>query len=250
MSKNNLKLVHSNITYTDKKTGKTKSKFDIVSRDLRFIPRANNSDKSLSKEARTLATNYFKMIKKSSNAVIFLNSYYISGITEVGIRQNNRLHKELSDIFHIKYHQIIIIDGKRHRDGFTIEFTENTEEILTNPKQFYSQKSDKKIDENVINSRQKCPELQTKMSAPLYIQEKETIKEQYRSIEIPQKTSPEFEALKSNSLEKTLKDFYPLSKEDCLKLQVLSGRKFNLNVTNEILLYMSKRLTDPSLFLN
>jgi hypothetical protein len=43
---------------------------------------------------------------------------------------------------------------------------------------------------------------------------------------------------------KKLKDFYPLNKEDCYKLQSLSGRAFSLNSMNEILLDMSKRLTD------
>ena len=43
---------------------------------------------------------------------------------------------------------------------------------------------------------------------------------------------------------KKLRDFYPLSKDDCYKLQLLSGREFSLNSMNEILLDMSKRLTD------
>ena len=43
---------------------------------------------------------------------------------------------------------------------------------------------------------------------------------------------------------KTLVDFYPLNKEDCSQLQSLSGREFSLNAINEILLDMSKRLTD------
>jgi hypothetical protein len=43
---------------------------------------------------------------------------------------------------------------------------------------------------------------------------------------------------------KPLKDFYPLNKEDASRLQSLSGRDFSLNAMNEILLDMSKRLTD------
>ena len=43
---------------------------------------------------------------------------------------------------------------------------------------------------------------------------------------------------------KGLKDFYPLNKDDCYKLQSLSGREFSLNSMNEILFDMSKRLTD------
>src|SRR5690606_3517977 len=40
---------------------------------------------------------------------------------------------------------------------------------------------------------------------------------------------------------KKLKDFYPLTEEDCRTLQSLSKREFLLNSMNEILLDMSKR---------
>jgi len=43
---------------------------------------------------------------------------------------------------------------------------------------------------------------------------------------------------------KELKDFYPLSKEDCSLLQAKSGRDFCLRAMNEILSDMSKRLSD------
>lgn len=42
----------------------------------------------------------------------------------------------------------------------------------------------------------------------------------------------------------SLKDFYPLNQEECQKLQLDSGREFNLNSMNEILLDMSRRLND------
>lgn len=45
------------------------------------------------------------------------------------------------------------------------------------------------------------------------------------------------------SQNKKLKDFYPLTEEDCKTLQSLSKRRFSLNSMNEILLDMSKRLT-------
>jgi hypothetical protein len=43
---------------------------------------------------------------------------------------------------------------------------------------------------------------------------------------------------------KELKDFYPLTKEDCQILQSSSKREFSLNAMNEILFDMSKRLTN------
>lgn len=147
------KAVHGNVYFFDKKTNETKSKFDKISRDLRYIPRADNPDKSLSKGARALATNYFGMIKKSPDEIIFVCSEFISGITEVGVRQNNRIHEELKDLFSIVFHKSVIVDDKKFHYGFTIQFTGNTEIILKNPKLFYSSNKDK----NVRLSRQKCP---------------------------------------------------------------------------------------------
>ena len=46
---------------------------------------------------------------------------------------------------------------------------------------------------------------------------------------------------------KELKDFYPLTRDDCQKLQSSSKREFSLNAMNEILLDMSKRLTNGSI---
>lgn len=43
---------------------------------------------------------------------------------------------------------------------------------------------------------------------------------------------------------KTLRDHYPLSQEDCSKLQVHSGRNFNLNAMNEILLNVASKCFD------
>lgn len=44
--------------------------------------------------------------------------------------------------------------------------------------------------------------------------------------------------------QRQLKDFYPLSEEDCSILQNSSGREFSLNAMNEILKNMSKRITN------
>jgi len=47
-----------------------------------------------------------------------------------------------------------------------------------------------------------------------------------------------------NKKPKELRDFYPLTQEDCSILQSSSGREFSLNAMNEILKDMSKRLSD------
>jgi len=131
-----------NIYYFDKKTNTKKSRHDTVRRDFRRILRANNPAKGLSRAARLLASNYDSMLKRSECGVIFRKHKFISTITEVGTRQNNNIHKELADIFCIQYHQSVKIKNIVYRDGFTIQRTKNSEEILQNPDLFYSQKKE------------------------------------------------------------------------------------------------------------
>ena len=50
--------------------------------------------------------------------------------------------------------------------------------------------------------------------------------------------------IKQSCNPKGLRDFYPLSQEDCNELQSKSGRNFSLRAMNEILSDMSKRLCD------
>lgn len=52
----------------------------------------------------------------------------------------------------------------------------------------------------------------------------------------------------SNSKKRKLVDFYPLTEKDCEILKTQSGRDFNLNAMNEILLSMSKRLSDREFY--
>jgi hypothetical protein len=236
--------------YKDKNTNEVKSKYDKVSRDLRYVLRANNADKSLSTKARILATNYYNMINNSDNGVIFISHNFISSISEVGNRQNNNLHRELLDLFHIQYHQSVIIDSKKYRDGFTIKFTENTEIILKNPKQFYSIKTEINCD----LEGKKFPPSAKKISTPLYIYKEKPINKpiEYSYIangdlykEKPPEEKKSDEANQANFLDKKfiLKDFYPLTQEDASNLRVLSGRSFELLPMNEILLKIHNYLT-------
>jgi hypothetical protein len=228
---------YNNIHYINKKTGEQKSKFDIISRDFRYILRANDSNKPLSRVARILLANYYNMISNSLNGIIFKDHKDIYDLTEVGISQNKRTHNELRDLFNIQYHQSIIIEGRKYRDGFTIEFTQNTEIILEDPKLFYSSQSMEKERVSVLKRTPSRP----KKNAPLYIEEEnplENLKD--RSIEIVENIPLVEESQKSNFLGKSLKDFYPLSPEDADRFKTLSGRPFNLNIQNQILLDMSR----------
>ena len=143
-------IIAPGIYYKDKNTQITKSRHDTVRRDFRLIPRSNNPSKTLSRAAMVLLANYDDLLKKSKTDFITVRHEFISTITQVKRHQNCRLHKELSDIFDIQYHQSITIANKKHRDTFIIQRTATSEEILQNPALFYS----KKITKNIQNITQ------------------------------------------------------------------------------------------------
>lgn len=240
---------YGNLRYFNKNTGKEESKFDIISRDFRYILRAVDPkklsaiSKPLSRVARILLTNYYDMIKNSPNGIIFKNHEDIYNLTEVGISQNKRAHNELRDLFNIQYHKSIKINERKYYFGFAIEFTENTENILKNPKLFYSSKSNENEPLEVQKRTPRC----SKKNASLYKGEENPLENlKSRSIEIPENIPLVEESQGSNFLEKSLKDFYPITPEDSIQLNTLSKRSFSLNTKNQILLDMSKRYPDHS----
>jgi hypothetical protein len=135
----------ANVYYINKKTSQKERKSDTVYRDFRCIPRSNDPTKPLSRLSRILSVNYDEMLKRSPEGKIFVEHEFISSITEVGNAQNNNLHKQLTDIFNIKYHYSVIFSDKKYRNGFIISYTENAQEILNNPEEFYTTKSPKKL---------------------------------------------------------------------------------------------------------
>ena len=155
---------HARLYYINKKTSVKERLHDTTYRDLRLIKRANNITKSLQKVARTLAVNYADMIKKSPHGTIFVTHSFITGITEVGGRQNNNLHKQLAEIFNITYHHSVIHNGKKQRNGFIVFFQENGEEILNNPGDVNLTKPEK----NFHLNRKKFPVKWKKISTSIY----------------------------------------------------------------------------------
>ena len=232
------RLEYDNVYFLDKRTNEIKSKFDIISRDLVYIPRSNDRDKPLSLRAMKLVHNYYDMISKSNERVIFITHEFISGITQVGQNQNKNLHNQLRDVFNIRYHKSVRVGRKKYRDGFTIEFTENTEKILENPREFYAANNNDDSDSIEKNRSSSDKKLAVECSKIVAASIEEPKNNLDRSIEIEKNFSAQQKVEGSNFLEKSLKDFHPLSKEDGQELQILCKREFALNAMNEILLDM------------
>jgi len=163
----------SRLYFKDKKTNKIKRLSDNIFRDLKLIPRANDSSKKLSLKARNLLTNLFQMIQKSSHKEIFVDHKFLSEKTEVeSSKQNARLLDQISDIIDSAYHNHINFHGKYLSYGYVIKLTENGYEKATNPEKFYS-----------VSDGQKCLSSSTKMSTQmdknvhLFISKQDTLQE-------------------------------------------------------------------------
>lgn len=90
-------------------------------------------------------------------------------------------------------------------------------------------------------SKEKDISIESRSSKKLFEREKDRLEKkkfnQLKNGEPPKKKENKNKSLK-------LEDFYPLDEKDCSELQSSSGREFNLNSMNEILLDMSKKLRD------
>jgi hypothetical protein len=219
------------------------------------IKRANNKAirekaKYLSKDAEAILAPVIQGLKKGKR--VFFNHKYISSITKCKRRQNQNIIKQLKSVLDITYHNSITYEGKKHR--FSYEFSykliklENTSCLEHSIEQFSAEQNDLlyiyKENKDIEDIDLESNFLQNSKS---FIYPKKSVKLKKRlSNERKKSTNAERKAkiYRFNQYKEpqSLSHHYPLIKEDCTKLQSLSGRNFSLNAMNEILLDMSKRL--------
>jgi len=221
------------------------------------INRANKKVKPIRQKSFFLSSPANKLLSAVMSKLIkeervLLNHKYISTFTFVERRQNVRIIEELEDILNITYHNSITIDGKKYRYSYEFAHKEqnivNTASVENSVETFMSRQNDPlyiyKENKNIEDIDLKSNFLQN--SEEVKTAQIETIKFKKRvPNERKKPTNAERKAriYRFNQYKEPqdLKHHYPLIKEDCTKLQSLSGRDFSLNAMNEILLSMSKR---------
>jgi hypothetical protein len=225
------------------------------------IKRANSNAirqkaKYISKDAQAILAPVIQKLKNGE--CVFLNHKYISTITLCGRKQNTRIIKQLESILDITYHNSITVDGKKYRYSYEFNF-----------KHYTIQEPKKQL--NNASSKHSIGTSMFQQNDPLYIYKNKNIEDidlesnflqNSREVKTPPIETVKFKKRVPNKRKKPtnaerkarvyyfnqykepqdLKYHYPLTKEDCPKLQSLSGRDFSLNAMNEILLDMSKRL--------
>jgi hypothetical protein len=237
------------------------------------INRANKKVKLIRQKSFFLSSPANKLLsavigKLIKGKRVLLNHKYISTFTFVERRQNVRIIEELEDVLNITYYNSITIDGKKYRYSYEFSYKQqnlgNTACVENSVETFMSQQNDplyiyenKNIEDIDLESNflQNPKDSQSTTNCHL-------LKIQSPEVKTPPIETVKFKKRLANERKKPtnaerkariyrfnqykepqdLKHHYPLTKEDCAKLQSLSGRDFSLNAMNEILLDMSKRL--------
>ncbi|MEA0970391.1 hypothetical protein Megvenef_00350 [Candidatus Megaera venefica] len=135
----------SRLYYADKKTQRRKRISDNIYRDLQYVTRHEDRNRSISLKARNLAVNLIRMILKNPNKEEFVDHKFLSEITEVSSsKQNANLLGQIGDIIDSTYHSCVNFHGKRKTYGYLVKFTKDGYERATNPETFYGESSRKK----------------------------------------------------------------------------------------------------------
>ena len=232
------------------------------------INRANKKVKPIRQKSFFLSSPANKLLSAVMGKLIkgervFLNHKYISTFTLVERRQNQNIIKELADILDITYHNSVTHNNKKYRYsyefGYKQQNLENTTFVEYSIGKKISRQNDPlyiyKENKNIEDIDLKSNFLQNFESGKLKENAEPQIKEFSHSTPPKLKKRP-FNKRKKPTMAQakariyrfnqykepqSLSHHYPLIKEDCAKLQSLSGRDFSLNAMNEILLDMSKR---------
>lgn len=149
------------------------SQYDKVKKIWKKIKRADNLLKSISPKARLILSNVLYQIEKYGHAV--LTHYELSQITDTERRQNCNLIKQLGFLLDITFERSIVIRDKKYRDCYVFSKNKNTEAILENPEEYFSNL----LEENSVTSRKKLPDIAQKITRspdPLHIYNKKEIK--------------------------------------------------------------------------
>ena len=220
--------------------------------------------KYLNKQALAVMAAIVPKLERGER-VIF-NHKYLSSITLCKRRQNQNIIQELKIVLDIEYHNSVTHKGKKYRHSYEFLYKQQKQENISSSEnsigQFFARQTPPILyienkDIEYIRSKVQAHESNFLQNSISFIPE-ETIAQKETSKVITLKHKPICNKRKKNTRQerkarvytpkfnqyqqpKTLSEHYPLTQEDCLKLQTSSGRQFTINAMNEILRDMSRK---------
>ena len=239
------------VYYNDFNAEKRSKKFTQKTHDFNFICKATDSSIPITRKEQDLLANINNIIKVSHKGLAYLSHAELSNLTGNNKRQNNIMRKNLSHILRSKWKKKVKIDGAVMSKVIIFKYTANGEVILNNPREYYEKvKAGTRVpisiykDEKDIKDRSN---VQAHESNFLQNSKKAIVKKVVLANARKKRTNQERKAkiyslkFKQYDKPKSLSEHYPLTTEECLELQTLSGRQFTINAMNEILRDMSRK---------
>ena len=256
-------------------------KYKIANRDklLKKLKRANpHTTKQIFKKSNFICKQAVELtetiLKKIfSGKRVLLNHKYISKITECdSTDQNKRILDQLNNFFIIKYHRLAIVDGIPYNYHYSFELhptiieelkgaglwnlefmpaemrlSYNNRPYIFSKNIYRSSKSKFLLNSNSNNIQsEKIGTTDTKKAntepadIKVLASKKKLIANKRRKVTNSERVT-RYQKFKAYDKPKNLSEHYPLSQEDCHELQKRSGKAYNLNAMNEILLDMSRK---------
>jgi hypothetical protein len=242
------------------------------------IPRANNPLKPLQEKAVNLLSVIVHKLRKTDS--VTFNHNYLTRITKSKKDQNVNLLKQLADILDISFHAKVTLGSSIHRNCYVITHTPKGRSIIENAKVLFMQKHfvgnmaviptkepstgdgenipcaeffplPSIYKEEVLENRSMKSNFKENSFLEDGVGGKTESNDNQTPLSKPQQPIPSsveprsaHEGAGRYVEDKDLHSFYPLTSQDASQLRANSGRDFSLNAMNEILLDMSKRLTD------
>ena len=239
------------VYYNDFSAEKRSKKFTQKTHDFNFICKATNPNIPITRKEQDLLANINNIIKVSHKGLAYLSHTELSNLTGNNKRQNNIMRKNLSHILRSKWKKKVKIDGAVMSKVIIFRYTTNGEVILNNPREYYEKvKAGTRVpisiykDEKDIKDRSS---VQAHESNFLQNSKKAIAKKKVLANARKKRTNQERKAkiyslkFKQYDKPKSLSEHYPLTTEEYLELQTLSGRQFTINAMNEILRDMSRK---------
>jgi hypothetical protein len=249
---------------------RTPNRYKLLDKLIRasITPEEELTDKTvyLGEKAKKLLRAILK--KLFSNRYVLINHKYITQATRCKSDQNVLILKQLAKILRIQFYRLYTNNkGTKFSRHYYIELHPAVVDELKDTgnlnSEFYPEKNRLiYINRNIFN-KDKDIDLESNFSQNSEEVKIEEIREPQVAVFSPEsinsvqlkKRLPNERKKPTNAEKKakvhyfnqykelqTLNYHYPLTKEDASRLQSLSGRDFNLNAINEILLDMSKKL--------
>ena len=246
---------------------RTPNRYKILDKLIRanITPEEELTEKTiyLGEKAKKLLRIILK--KLFSNRYVLINHKYITQATRCKSDQNVLILKQLAKILKIQFYRLYTSNkGTKFSRHYYIELHPAIVDELKNTghdnSEFYPEKNrptytnkdifnkDKDIDlESNFSKNAKEIKIEENIELKITIFPKEPVKLKKRlpnDRKNPTNTERKARVYHFNQYKEPqdLSYHYPLTKEDCVKLQRLSGRDFSIQTMNEILLDMSKRL--------